>query len=140
MPSPGTWLGVDPLPVWEFARERSDAADGQIYVFCGGRGDCPDSRAIFATRFLYYISTEHTADACGFSGGYADALRARNELADFLERAMEHCGDLQLYVALTFYGDSGVVPSSFDYLGPSDLRTWMTELTPGDFFQVIRED
>ena len=61
-------------------------------------------------------------------------------LAAFLERSFDFSDDLQLYVAPEDYGDSGVVPSRIDYLGPSDIRTWMTYFNEGDFFQVIRED
>lgn len=130
---------VETLPISQYTPDRHDETDGHIYVDSLNKATSYDSQVIFSKRFLYYISTRHTGDACGFSGEYNEAESARRELAAFLERSLEFCADLQLFVALTDYGDSGVVPSRLDYVGPSDIRTWMTSFTPGDFFQVIRE-
>ncbi len=125
-------------PISHYARDYRDETDGQIYV--GSHETSRDALAIFSSRLIYGISTRHTGDACGFYGEYREAHAARRELADFLARSLDSCDDLQLYVALTNFGDLGVVPSRLDYLGPSDIVTWMRGFTPGDFFQVIRDD
>jgi hypothetical protein len=84
----------------------------------------------FRPPHIYSISARHTGDACGFYGDYREARSARRGLAYFLERSLEFCDDLQMYVALIDYGDSGVVPSKFDY---------QATLSPGcgDSTQVI---
>lgn len=138
----------DPLPVSQYAPDRDDDTDGHIQITSVGKAKCPDEQAIFSTRYLYYIRTRHTSCACGFTGNYMEAENARRDLANFLERSLELVADLQLYVACDDFGDSGVVPSRIDCIGPNDI-CWMNGFTEHDlglgkkvprFFQVIRED
>jgi hypothetical protein len=130
---------VEPLPVSQYAPQEDEEV-GQIYVRAIGKAESRDTQAIFSTRDLYYIYARSTGDACGFSGNYKEAQDAREELADFLERSLELDADLRLYVAYETFGDSGAIPTRFDYIGPSDIRTWVTRFLEGDFFQVIREE
>lgn len=130
---------VEPLPISKYVPDQVE--DGwNIYVTSIGQAISLDARAIFSTSDLYYIYARHTGDACGFWGNYEEARDAREELAVFLERSLELVADLQLYVAETYFGKSGVIPTNFKYIGPSDIRTWLPGFLEGDFFQVIREE
>jgi len=129
-----------PLPYLRYSRGEHDASNGQIYVSYFEDSKSRDSLVLFPTRFLYCISTGHTGDACGFSGDYGDAVTARIELAAFLDSSFEFSDDLQIYVAAGDYGDSGVLPTSLNDVGPSDIRSWMTVFNQGEFFQVIQEE
>lgn len=130
---------VKPLPISKYVPDQVE--DGwNIYVTSIGQAISLDARAIFSTRDLYYIYARHTGDACGFWGHYEEARDAREELAVFLERSLELVADLQLYVAETYFGKSGVMPTNLKYIGPSDIRTWLPGFLEGDFFQVIREE
>jgi hypothetical protein len=130
----------EPLPISQYAPQEEDKEDGQIYVRAIGQANSRDARAIFATRYLYYIFARHTGDACGFSGNYEEAQAARRELAEFLERSLELVADLRLYAAYEDFGDSGALPTKFDYIAPSDIRTWVPGFLEGDFFQVLPDD
>jgi hypothetical protein len=96
--------------------------------------------AIFSKPHVYAIGTQHTGDGCGFQGDYREARKAREELAALLELALVRVPDLELYVAWHDFGESGVVPARFDWIGPSDIRSWMTGFRPDDFFLILRED
>lgn len=130
---------VQPLPIWQYAPHEEDKDDGQIYVE-NCKAKSRDEQMIFAARHPYYVSTRQTGDACGFTGSYKKAHDARRDLATFLERSLERATDLQLYVADTYFGKSGVNPTKLDYIGPSDIRTWISGFVVGDLFQVIPED
>ena len=123
----------EPLPIPEWL------PPGRSIYVC----ECPNSQdavAIFSKPYLYAIGTRQTVDGCGFQGEDTEARRAREELAAFLDRVLELVSDLEMYVAWHDFGDSGVVPSLFDRIGPSDIRTWMSGFTPDTFFLVHRED
>ena len=74
---------------------------------------------------------------------YADqtneARQARAELASLLEGALELVPELDLFVAWHDVGLSRVVPSKFDWIGPSDIRTWRSHFTPDEFLMIVRE-
>lgn len=130
---------VEPLPISQYV-PAYEVDDWHIYVRSIGKAQSLDAQAIFSTRELYYIFARHTGDACGFRGNYDDAQDAREELSVFLERSLELVADLQLYVAETYFGNLGVIPKKFDFIGPSDIRTWFPGFLEGEFFQVIREE
>lgn len=123
-----------PLSVqsWNWDHEREIA----VFKF----GGSSDSLAIFSTRILYGIAAQHTGDGCGFSGNYKEADDARQALAVFVEHALDQVADLRLYVAYHDFGDTGVLPAKFDFIGPSDIRTWKAFFNNGDYYQLIRED
>jgi len=129
---------TEPLPISQYGFDRDNDTGKRMYV--QPASDCHDSRVLFPKRFLYWISAQHTGDACGLSGDYADAEQARDQLASFLEHALEYCDDLHVFVALTDHGDSGVTPTRFDSLSPCDIRTWVTWFAPGDLFEILRDD
>ncbi len=128
------------LPILKYAPYEDDKTDRHIYVRSSGKAKNRDERAIFPNRNLYIISSRHTGDGCGFLGNWDIAVNARQDLATFLEQSLKFVSDLQLFIAWHDFGESGVIPSRFDQIGPSDIRTWVEHFNPNDFFQLIGED
>ena len=96
--------------------------------------------ALFSKRYVYSVGTRWTGDGCGFHGDYKKARRAREALATLFESALERVSELELFVAWHDFGNSGVRPMSFDWIGPSDIRTWISGFKPDEFLLIIRED
>jgi len=99
--------------------------------------DSQDAKAIFSGRYIYNVCAGFTGDGCGFCGNFDSAIRCRNDLADFVEQSLTHSIDLTLYVAFHDFGDSGELPTRFDWLGAVDIRTWKSDFQPNEFFQLI---
>jgi hypothetical protein len=107
------YVGADlPLPVEEWVPPGRE-----ISVFEATRE--PDVVALFSKPHVYSIGTRLTGDGCGFQGDHKEARRAREELATFLERALELASPMELFVAWHDFGNSGVRPSRFDWIGPT---------------------
>ena len=128
------YAGTDrplPLPAWGPAGRYIGVHESQ---------HTPDIVALFSKPYVYAIGTRLTGDGCGFQGDHKEARHAREELAELFERALERMPELELFVAWDDFGDSGVRPTSFDWIGPSDIRTWISGFKPDKFLLVIRED
>jgi hypothetical protein len=128
------YVGSDrplPLPEW-------GPAGREIGVHEATRE--PDVVALFSKPFVYSVGTRLTGDGCGFQGDYKGASRARQQLARLFERALERVLELEVFVAWHDFGSSGDRPTSFNWIGPSDIRTWVSGFKPNEFLLVIRED
>lgn len=112
--------------------------DAEVGIFEAVRE--PDVAAVFSKPFVYTVGTRLTGDGCGFQGDHAEARWAREELAAFLDRALELVPEVELFVAWHDFGDSGVRPGSYDRLGPSDIRLWRSLFRPDEFLVVTRDE
>lgn len=101
--------------------------------------DQPWVTEVFSTPHVYWVGTHRTGDGCGFQGDYSEARQARAELASLLEGALTLVPEVELFVAWHDVGLSRVVPSKFDWIGPSDIRTWRSLFTPDEFLMIVRE-
>jgi hypothetical protein len=96
----------------------------------------PEILALFSKLHVYGIATRLTGDGCGFQGHHKQARKAREGLATFLESTLELEPELELFVAWHEFE----LPSSFDWIGPSDIRTWISGFKPGTFLLIVREN
>lgn len=107
------------------------------------RGPLDDVSAlsrIFSHPHIYTVSAVQTGDGCGFQYGTRESKRAREELALFLECVLAHVPEVELFVQHFGSELSDAQPSSYDQIGPSDIRTWRSCFRHDEFLIVAREE
>jgi hypothetical protein len=101
--------------------------------------DSSDMAGVFSKPYIYTVYATPTGDGCGFQYDNLKGQQAREALADFLERALSVVPELELFVRY-FDPTTGVAkPTSYDQIGPSDIRTWRSQFTPDEFLVVTEE-
>ena len=90
---------------------------------------------VFSKAHVYLISASQTGDGCGFTYDSPAAQQAREALADFLERALSVVPEVEVFVRYIDPWTGAATPSSFDRIGPEDIRTWR-RFVPDEFLVV----
>jgi hypothetical protein len=119
------------LPIWEWKLPSRDI----------GASESADSttRPFFSKRYIYGVYASRTGDGCGFQGESQEAQQARNALAAFLEQILINESEIELFVEYFDATTPGLEPSSYDCIGPSDIRTWRSNFRPGEFLVVTKD-
>jgi hypothetical protein len=125
---------AEPLPYWEMG-----VVPSREICVSGPEEDVPARKGILSKRFVYTVSASRTGDGCGFQEENDGSEAAREALADFLDWALARVGEIELFVDYFDPTTQGIDPSSHDWIGPSDIRTWRSRFRPGEFLVVTRE-
>lgn len=120
------------LPYWEWGVPFP-------FIQVSGPHEGPsDITGIFSKCHLYTVSACRTGDGCGFQYEDWEGQKAREALAAFLERALVHVTELELFVRYFDATTREVIPASYDMISPNDIRTWRC-FKPDEFLVVNAE-
>jgi hypothetical protein len=122
-----------PLPYWEWGIPSR-------YIEVSGPHEAgPDLGSVFSKPHVYAVGAAETGDACGFQYDSPVAQLAREELAAFLDHALARVPEVELFAQYCDETIRVARPSSYDRIGPSDIRTWRSWFRPDEFLLVERE-